>query len=133
MTYDGLANLARLAAKNAYSPYSGFKVGCAALFDGGFPTPFCGTNVENASYGLTICAERSAIFSAVAAGRRKLNVLAISCLDKDDKMIPCFSPCGACLQVIAEFATPDTEIFLDGGPLCKLRDFLPNAFKLPVK
>jgi cytidine deaminase len=130
MTYVGLAKTARAAAKNAYSPYSGFKVGCAVVFDGCFLTPICGTNVENASYGLTICAERAAIFAGVSSGLRTLNVVAISCRDKDNKIIRCFQPCGACLQVIAEFADDNTAIVLDGVGTFKLRDFMPVPFTL---
>lgn len=132
MTHNGLTKTAQLAAKNAYSPYSGFKVGCAAVFDGCFLTPYCGTNVENASYGLTICAERSAIFSGISAGRRKLNAVAIACRDKDDKIIRCFQPCGACLQVIAEFADDSTVILLDGIGVFKLCDFMPAPFSLAL-
>lgn len=130
MTHRGLAKTASAVAKNSYAPYSGFKVGCAAVFDGCFLTPYLGTNVENASYGLTVCAERAAIFSAVSAGRRKLNVLAISCRDKDNKVLRCFQPCGACLQVIAEFSDENTAIVLDGIGVFKLRDFMPAPFTL---
>lgn len=133
MTTDGLVLAARLAAKNAYSPYSGFRVGCAAVFDGSFLTPFFGVNVENASYGLTICAERAAIFSAISAGRHTLDKLAIACLDKNNIVMPCFQPCGACLQVISEFAAGHTEIVLDGLGVFRLHDFLPRAFTLPTK
>jgi cytidine deaminase len=133
MTTDGLVLAARLAAKNAYSPYSGFRVGCAAVFDGCFLTPFRGVNVENASYGLTICAERAAIFSGVSAGVRTLDKLAIACLSRYDIVIPCFQPCGACLQVISEFAAEHTEIVLDGVGVFKLHDFLPRKFTLSVR
>jgi cytidine deaminase len=124
---DALHTLAQNAAKNAYSPYSGYKVGAAAIFDGQL---FCGVNVENASYGLTICAERAAIFSGVAAGFRRLDKIAIACLDKDNNNLACFQPCGACLQVIAEFADEATEIILDGIGTFKLRDFMPAPFSL---
>lgn len=130
MSYSGLAKAASVAAKNAYSPYSGFKVGCAVVFDGCFLTPILGTNVENASYGLTICAERAAIFSGVSAGLRKLNAVAISCRDTNNNVMRCFQPCGACLQVIAEFADDNTAIILDGVGTYKLRDFMPLPFSL---
>lgn len=130
MTHAGLIKTARLAARNSYSPYSGFKVGCAVVFDGCFLTPIRGTNVENASYGLTICAERAAIFAGVASGLRKLDAVAISCRDKNDKIIRCFQPCGACLQVIAEFADDNTLIVLDGIGTFKLHDFMPAPFSL---
>lgn len=124
------ADTARLIARNAYSPYSGYKVGAAALFENAAGTLFYGTNVENASYGLTICAERAAIFTGVSAGFRRLKAIAISTLDRDNKPIACFSPCGACLQVIAEFADDTTDIVLDGCGCYKLRDLLPRAFTL---
>jgi cytidine deaminase len=130
MNYSGLVHAATLAAKKAYSPYSGFKVGCAVVFDGCWLTPFRGTNVENASYGLTICAERAAIFSGVSAGLRKLNAVAISCRDKNDAPLRCFQPCGACLQVMAEFADETTVIILDGVGTFKLSDFMPVPFSL---
>lgn len=122
---------ARLVAKNAYSPYSGYKIGAAALFDGQPPAIVFGTNVENASYGLTICAERAAIFTGASLGLRRLKAIAISTLDCDNNLVSCFSPCGACLQVIAEFADAETDIFLDGRGCYKLHDFLPHCFRLP--
>lgn len=129
MTTADLVVAAREAALNAYSPYSGFKVGCAVTFDGS-PAIF-GVNVENASYGLTVCAERAAIFTGVTRGFRKLQTVAIACRDKDNKTIRCFQPCGACLQVMAEFADETTEIILDGIGTFKLRDFMPAPFALP--
>lgn len=134
MTNEDLVHAAAGAAKYAYSPYSGFKVGCVVVFDHASSSPHYGTNVENASYGLTICAERAAIFAAVAAGKKgPLLKLAIACRDKNNKPISCFQPCGACLQVINEFAGPDTEIILADRGVFKLHDFLPNAFVLPLK
>jgi cytidine deaminase len=93
-----LVKLARTALKNAYAPYSDFKVGAAILLKDG--RIFTGCNVENASYGLTICAERNAIFAAVAASKRKPEIVAVAVLNH--RGIAC-SPCGACRQVIAEF------------------------------
>lgn len=121
---------ARLIARNAYSPYSGYKVGAVALFENAAGTLFYGTNVENESYGLTMCAERAAIFTGVSAGFRRLQAIAISTLDRDNNPIACFRPCGACLQVIAEFADDTTDIILDGGGCYKLCDLLPQAFSL---
>lgn len=126
-----LTDAARLVAKNAYAPYSHWKVGAAAVFDEVPGSVFFGTNVENASYGLTMCAERVAIFTAASAGLRKLKTIAISTLDRDNKAIPCFSPCGACLQVIAEFGTPDTDIILADRGTFKLIDLFPHMFQLP--
>ena len=125
-----LTSLASQAAKNAHSPYSGFRVGAVALFHENPHTPFNGVNVENASYGLTICAERAAIFSGIAQGGKTLAAIAIACRDREDAVIPCFYPCGACLQVIAEFATPDTAIFLHDIGAFKLIDFLNKPFAL---
>ena len=92
---------------NSYSPYSKFKVGAALLLqDGNIIT---GTNVENASYGLSMCAERNAIFEAVIKGYRKEDFVKL-CLITDSKSIA--SPCGACRQVISEFFSKDTPIIL---------------------
>ena len=97
MDDEALVELAKKARAHAYAPYSGFAVGAAVLAADG--RVFVGCNIENASYGLTNCAERTAIFSAVAAGARELRALAVVA----DGALPC-SPCGACRQVIAEFA-----------------------------
>jgi cytidine deaminase len=93
-----LFRLARAAMKHAYAPYSHFRVGAAILLDDG--RAFSGCNVENASYGLTICAERNAVFAAVAASARKPGILAAAVVNH--RGTPC-SPCGACRQVLAEF------------------------------
>lgn len=125
-----LTNTASYAAESAYSPYSGFKVGAAVVFKELPHTLFRGVNVENASYGLTICAERAAIFAGIASGGKKLAAVAIACKNKDNETIACFQPCGACLQVIAEFAEQDTLIFLHQRGEFKLADFLPAPFML---
>lgn len=93
-----LLQAARAAMKHAYAPYSNFHVGAAVLLKNG--ALFTGCNVENASYGLTICAERTAIFAAVAASAKKPEIVAIAVVN--DRRVAC-SPCGACRQVIAEF------------------------------
>lgn len=126
---DDLLELARAVAGGAYAPYSGCRVGCALeTVAGGC---FTGVNVENASYGLTICAERVAIGRAVTAEGPDLRVtrLAVVCDGHE------FSPCGACRQVLAEFALPGgaTEVlFLSGGrPVVRtLAELLPEAFCL---
>lgn len=93
------------AKETSYSPYSKFRVGAAILTDDG--TIFSGCNVENASYGLAICAERNAIFQAAFAGKRKVIAVAVT---SDE---PTFlTPCGACRQVISEFADGGAEIIL---------------------
>ncbi|MEM1441195.1 MAG: cytidine deaminase [Verrucomicrobiota bacterium] len=110
--WDELIAEARKVQENAYAPYSKFRVGAAALVDG---TIYKGCNVENASYGGTICAERSAIFSAVAAGARDLEMIAITTDAKDKEPIESRSPCGFCRQVMSEFAGPETLVLLDNG------------------
>lgn len=122
-----LLEQSREACARAYAPYSGFTVGAAALFDGSSQI-FSGVNVENSSYGLTICAERAAIVAGVSAGLRKLKRLAITCRDKDGRLVA-GNPCGACLQVMAEFGVFETEIWLTDRRYC-LFDFLPRPFRL---
>ena len=102
---DDLVKQAIAAAENSHSPYSKFRVGAALLAEDG--SIFCGTNVENASYGLTICAERSAFFAAVTAGYRKFTAIAIVATGATPP-----APCGACRQVMAEFCSGDFEIVL---------------------
>ena len=104
-----LMKIARKAADKSYSPYSHFRVGAALLCGNG--EIFTGTNVENRSFGLTICAERSAVCRAIAEGNREFKALAISCPDADYPV----SPCGACRQVISEFTAEDFPIHFQGG------------------
>jgi len=92
--------------RNSYAPYSGFHVASAVRDDKG--RIFTGVNVENSSYGLTICAERAAIFNAVAHGARRIREVLVYARDSEEP-IP---PCGACLQVIAEFGGPDTIVHM---------------------
>ena len=122
-----LMTAARRAANSAYAPYSGTRVGAAALT--GNDRVFVGCNVENASYGLTNCAERVAIQNAVAAGEKR--IVAVAVFSPDMKGI---TPCGACRQVMAEFsppASPGLLVIVEGQkgteaiPLGKL---LPRAF-----
>ena len=113
------------ARENAYAPYSAFPVGAALQTASG--EIFDGCNIENSSYGLTNCAERTAIFKAVSAGHRKVKALAV--VGNTDDPI---APCGACRQVIAEFAERDTPVWLTNlkGDVQKttLGDLLPGAF-----
>jgi cytidine deaminase len=132
-----LVAAARRVAANAYAPFSKFKVGAAVLGDDGHI--YAGANVENSSYGLTICAERSAIFAAVAAGRRRIKAIAVFARPLKSKIvnrrssIPSLTPpCGACLQVINEFG-PDALILLSNGRETAeylLRDLMPLGFRL---
>lgn len=100
-----LIQRAIIAKETSYSPYSKFRVGAAVLTADG--EIFSGCNVENASYGLAICAERNAIFQMAFAGERKIAAVAVT---SDEKTF--ITPCGACRQVISEFAGPNTEILL---------------------
>lgn len=127
MNLEQLLLAARSATENAYAPYSNFKVGAALLTDGGEVVKGC--NVENASYGLTICAERTAIFAAVAKLGPGVVIQAVAVATAQD--VPC-APCGACRQVIYEFG-PDAIIFFrgpDGWIQCPITDLLPFGFRL---
>jgi cytidine deaminase len=127
--FEPLLAAARGAAHRAYAPYSRFRVGAAVQdADGGL---FSGCNVENASYGLTICAERNAIFAAIAAGaRRPLAALALVCLDAKPGPGNCM-PCGACRQVMLEHLDADATVLIDGVGHFRVSDLLPHAFRLP--
>ena len=117
---------ARRAAAHAYCPYSRFPVGAAVLT--GIGEIFAGCNVENASYGLTICAERNAVFQAVAQGQGRLVILAVVVYTPTPQPT---APCGACRQVINEFG-PDAEVvsICDGTAVIRSRlgILLPDAF-----
>ncbi|MFT4538278.1 MAG: cytidine deaminase [Planctomycetota bacterium] len=123
MTPQELVAAAMEVRERAYAPYSNFRVGAAVLTSAG--ELFAGANVENASYGLTICAERVAIGSAVAAGARKVSMLAVV-----SKPGACM--CGACRQVLSEFAEPDAMVMLaseDGSfETVSFAELLPRAF-----
>jgi cytidine deaminase len=128
MTESQLLDAARDAAKFAYCPYSKFHVGAALIADG---VLFSGCNVENASYGLTICAERVAAFSALAAGKKRIEVIAVTCPDAVlDVSTDYLMPCGACRQVLFEFGGPDLTVIIDRVGTMRLSELLPNAFKL---
>jgi cytidine deaminase len=119
-----LYEIARSAASLAYAPYSNFAVGAALRTTDG--TVYRGVNVENASLGLSICAERSAVVSAVASGARGFEAIAVH---GDGSSV---APCGACRQVLAEFA-PELRVIWrrDGVPVASsLADLLPERFRL---
>lgn len=122
-----LIRAAERATQNAYAPYSEFRVGAAILTANG--EVFAGCNVENASYGMTNCAERTAIFAAVAKSGPELEVVAVAVANANG--VPC-APCGACRQVIYEFG-PDATIFFQGanGPKqAHITELLPEGFRL---
>jgi cytidine deaminase len=111
MNMDELFSAARKAADAAYAPYSRFRVGAALLGDDG--VVYSGCNVENRSFGLAICAERSAVVQGVSKGRRSFSALAISTPDSETPV----GPCGACRQVLSEFMAPEAKVrFAGSGP-----------------
>ncbi len=124
MEYSKLYELATEAAKHSYSKYSRFRVGAALLTSDG--KIFTGCNIENSSFSLTNCAERTAIFKAVSEGYTDFAAIAVAGSADENFSSPCV-PCGACLQVLAEFCNNDFIIVLAGGAH-KLSDFLPMRF-----
>jgi cytidine deaminase len=123
---DRLLAFARDAASRAYAPYSNFPVGAAILTESG--EIVTGANIENASYGLTCCAERTAAFTAAAAGHRTFLAVAVTA-----PRLAAVTPCGACRQVLNEFKPADGDliVILDGedGPIpMTIDDLLPRAF-----
>src|SRR5947209_8838825 len=119
-----MMQLARASSQRAYCPYSRFPVGAALLTADG--RLFAGCNVENASYGLTVCAERNAVFQAVAAGARVVRAIVVY----TPTPVPS-APCGACRQVLSEFGPDAVVICVCDGPgvlECRLADLLPQSF-----
>ncbi len=125
---DTLLAEARLHGERAWVPYSNFRVGAAVLTADG--TTVGGCNVENASYGLAVCGERTAMFSAIAQGHRDLVALAVSCLDGDTSQPATLMPCGACRQVMLELLRPHALVIVDGVGRLGLDDLLPRPFRL---
>ena len=116
------------AAAHAYAPYSKFQVGAALLFDDGSVVTGC--NVENVSYGLTSCAERNALFRAISEAGPHRKVVAIAVTNTNGHPSP---PCGACRQVLSEFAAPDAMIYFPGNNGIEsrlLKELLPFQFRL---
>ena len=125
MTNSDLLKIAVQAKEKAYVPYSGFRVGAVVLMEN--EKVYEGQNIENASYGATNCAERTAIFKAVSSGERKIKAIAIASDSKD-----IIYPCGICRQVIAEFGDANTIIICSSSSgefrEYKLDEILPFAF-----
>lgn len=124
MNYKELYDEAVRAASRSYSKYSGFSVGAALLTEDG--QIFTGCNIENSSYSLTICAERTAVFKAVSEGVTGFSAIAVAGSSDGDFSVPC-TPCGACLQVLSEFCGDDFVVILSDGEH-RLSDFLPMRF-----
>ena len=126
-----LINKALSARGNAYSPYSNFCVGAALLCSDG--EIFTGANIENSSYGGTICAERSAFCAALGQGKREFVALAIVGAKRGESVCELCPPCGICRQFMSEFCSADMPVLLyDGQAICEktLGSLLPDAFKL---
>lgn len=128
---ESLIQQARQAAANSYSPYSKFRVGAALqLSNGAIVT---GTNVENVSYGLTICAEAAAVARAVAEHGPTIRIRAVAVANLNNAPSP---PCGACRQILSEFTEPDAPVAFaaeDGLRTLPFHDLLPLAFNTKVK
>ena len=129
MTDKELYELAKKAMENSYSPYSDCKVGAALLCENG--KVFTGTNIENAAFGPTVCAERVAIFKAVSEGEKEFSKIAVVG-GKGGVINGIFAPCGVCRQVLREFCDDDFEILLgeteDSFKKVTLKDLFPLSF-----
>jgi len=128
---EALLEQARLAARQSYSPYSHFRVGAALRLTNG--EVVTGTNVENISFGLTICAERSALVRAVSQFGPQIRIEAVAVANLNDAASP---PCGACRQMLAEFTQPDAPVIFptsDGQRTMAFSEILPLAFEMKLK
>ena len=127
---EALLAAARKARDQAYAPYSEFRVGASVLSAGG--RIYSGCNVENASFGLTCCAERNAVFAMVAAGEREIREVLV--IGDTEEVLP---PCGACRQVLAEFAPPTAVVHMcdrsGAGRAATVAELLPDVFRLKKK
>ena len=125
---EALLSAAREAAEQAQCPYSNFHVGAAVRCSDG--TVVTGCNVENASYGLTICAERVSLFNCVAQGLQPLE-LAVSCVDaQNNTSLSSRMPCGACRQVMQELLPNNAIVHIDGVGQRRINQLLPEGFGL---
>lgn len=130
MTDIELVNAAIEATKRAYAPYSGFFVGAALLADNG--KVYIGCNIENSSFSVTNCAERTALFTALADGARKFKAIAIAGGKNGEISEPC-PPCGVCRQALSEFCEKDMRILIaksNGYDEYTLGELLPKSFEL---
>ena len=131
MNAEKLVELAKEAMNHAYAPYSGFKVGAALLCADG--TVYQGCNIENAAYGPTNCAERTAFFKAVYDGQRDFVSIAV-CGGKNGVITGAFPPCGVCRQVMREFCREDFAVYIAGPKgqyqIRTLAQLLPDSFSL---
>ena len=129
MTPEALVQEALQAMQNAYVPYSGFTVGAALLTKGG--KVYRGCNIENAAYGPSNCAERTAIFKAVSEGEREFAAIAVVG-GKGGVVTDIFPPCGVCRQVMQDFCRPDFPVYMGRGDgsyvAVRLEDLLPYGF-----
>lgn len=134
--FDELMLEARRARELAYAPYSKFRVGAAVLMEGEI---LSGCNVENASYGATLCAERVAVAAGVARGLRRISVVAVTTGATFGTPLEERSPCGLCRQVVAEFADDGAVVLIDGGngpsgelrgEVCVFDELFPLSFRL---
>lgn len=125
---DELMGAARQAAERASAPYSNFPVGAAVLASDG--NVYRGCNIESASYPLTMCAERVAIFTTIAAGARPV-AIAVTCLQGDPSDPESLTPCGACRQVMLDQMPVDAPVYIDGVGEFTVGSLLPYGFHLP--
>jgi homotetrameric cytidine deaminase len=128
---EALLAQARQAAERSYSPYSGFRVGAALRLNNG--EVVTGTNVENVSYGLTICAERSALVAAVSQFGPGIRIEAVAVANLNNAASP---PCGACRQMLSEFVLPDAPVVFpaaDGTRTMPFSEVFPLAFEMKLK
>jgi cytidine deaminase len=128
---EKLLEVARQAAGNSYSPYSEFRVGAALRLTNG--ETVTGTNVENVSYGLTICAERAAVVRAISQFGPKIRIAAVAVANLNGKASP---PCGACRQVLAEFIEPGAPVIFpveNGTRTMTFSELLPLGFEMKLK
>ena len=128
MTPEKLVELAKEAMTHAYVPYSGYKVGAALLCGDG--TVYQGCNIENAAYGPTNCAERSAVFAAYSRGYRKDTIKALAIVSDGERIA---APCGICRQVLSELLKADTPIYLSNGHdemTTNMTELLPMQFTM---